>query len=250
MKTWRPAARAGRRLVRGARHRRRAAAFAGAPSRRRAAGDPQPDPPPRTRGAARAGGDRNAGVPDRAQPLPQPRPARIRRGVPRRHHRRVAGRGAARGAQVRARGRRPEPCCATRCPSNLSLLVPPATRAGELWLSFDSPGRPRLDGRRRVLQHRAHAAHVRSASCSGCSASAPGLRVGASYRWLVRDRAAYRTLAPRRHRRAASDDADPMPRRHPHRPAAPRSPAAPGRAPLLITPRRAASTARRAASVS
>jgi hypothetical protein len=109
-------ARAGRCLVSGARHRRRAAAIAGDPSRRRAAG---------------------------------------------------------------------------ALPANLSLLVPPATRAGELWLSFDSPaGRAWTVGD--AFFNIARTPRTPIGFLLWLLGISPGLRVGASFRWLVRDRGAYR----------------------------------------------------------
>lgn len=76
-------------------------------------------------------------------------------------------------------------------PANLSLLVPPATRAGELWLSFDSPG-----GRAWTVGDAffniARTPRTPIGFLLWLLGISPGLRIGASYRWLVRDRAAYR----------------------------------------------------------
>ncbi len=79
-----------------------------------------------------------------------------------------------------------------RLPADAAVLVPPATRAGEMWLSLLTPA-----GRAWVVGDGFFNIARTPRTPMGLLLSAlgisPGLRIGSSYRWLIRDRAAYRT---------------------------------------------------------
>jgi len=75
-------------------------------------------------------------------------------------------------------------------PAHLSLLVPPGTRAGELWLSIESAaGRAWAVGD--AFFNVARTPRTPIGLLLWILGISPGLRIGASFRWLVRDRAGY-----------------------------------------------------------
>jgi len=75
-------------------------------------------------------------------------------------------------------------------PPHISLHVPPGTRAGELWLSVAG-----ASGRAWVVCDAffnvAHAPRTPMGLLLRALGIAPGLRIGTSFLWLLRDRAAY-----------------------------------------------------------
>jgi hypothetical protein len=76
-------------------------------------------------------------------------------------------------------------------PAELSLLLPPGTRAGELWLSIESAaGRAWTVGD--AFFNIARTPRTPMGLLLRLLGISPGLRVGASFRWLVRDRAGYK----------------------------------------------------------
>ncbi len=79
----------------------------------------------------------------------------------------------------------------TALPPPLSVLVPPATRNGELWLQVETP-RARAwivgDG----FFNLARVPRSPIGLLIWALGIAPGLRIGSSFRWLIRDRAHYR----------------------------------------------------------
>ena len=82
------------------------------------------------------------------------------------------------------------PPCATPCREPVAAGAA-ATRAGELWLSFDLPaGRAWTVGD--AFFNIARTPPTPIGFLLWLLGISPGLRIGASYRWLVRDRAAYR----------------------------------------------------------
>jgi hypothetical protein len=76
-------------------------------------------------------------------------------------------------------------------PPHTSLLIPPATRNGELWLRLETPAdRAWIVGDGFFnLARTPRSAMGLLLLALGIS---PGLRIGSSFRWLIRDRAAYR----------------------------------------------------------
>ncbi len=72
------------------------------------------------------------------------------------------------------------------------MLVPPGTRTGELWLSTPAPG-----GRAWIVCDAffniARAPRTPMGLLLRALGIAPGLRIGTSFLWLLRDRAAYRS---------------------------------------------------------
>jgi hypothetical protein len=76
-------------------------------------------------------------------------------------------------------------------PAGMSLLEPPGTRAGELWLSFESPaGRAWSAGD--AFFNIARTPRTPMGLLLRLLGISAGLRIGASFRWLVRDRPGYR----------------------------------------------------------
>jgi hypothetical protein len=76
-------------------------------------------------------------------------------------------------------------------PAGVSVLVPPGTRAGELWLSIDTPaGRAWTVGD--AFFNIARTPPTPIGLLLRLLGISPGLRIGTSFRWLVRDRAGYR----------------------------------------------------------
>jgi hypothetical protein len=77
-------------------------------------------------------------------------------------------------------------------PNGFAFLIPPGTRAGEAWLS--APG---TRGRAWIVGDAFFNISRTPRSLMGLLLKmlgiCPGLRVGTSFRWLVRDRAGYRT---------------------------------------------------------
>jgi hypothetical protein len=76
-------------------------------------------------------------------------------------------------------------------PAGVSLLVPPGTRAGELWLSIESPGGPAWTVGDAFFNI-ARTPRTAIGLLLRLLGISPGLRIGASFRWLLRDRAGYR----------------------------------------------------------
>jgi hypothetical protein len=79
----------------------------------------------------------------------------------------------------------------TALPPTLSVLVPPATRNGELWLQLQTPAdRAWIVGdgffNLRRVPRSPMGLLLRALGV------APGLRIGSSFRWLIRDRPRYR----------------------------------------------------------
>jgi hypothetical protein len=76
-------------------------------------------------------------------------------------------------------------------PAHASLLVPPGTRNGEMWLSVVTPG-----GRAWIVGDAFFNVARTPRTAMGLLLRAlsitPGLRIGTSFRWLVHDHAAYR----------------------------------------------------------
>jgi hypothetical protein len=76
-------------------------------------------------------------------------------------------------------------------PSHADLLIPPATRAGELWLSIHGPGARAWVVGDALFNIARTPLSVMGLILKAMSIS-PGLRIGSSFRWLLADRAAYR----------------------------------------------------------
>jgi hypothetical protein len=76
-------------------------------------------------------------------------------------------------------------------PASVSLLMPPGTRAGELWLSLESAaGRAWTAGD--AFFNIARTPRTPMGLLLWLLGISAGLRIGASFRWLVRDRPGYR----------------------------------------------------------
>ncbi len=77
-------------------------------------------------------------------------------------------------------------------PPHISVLVPPGTRSGEMWLSVAG-----AEGRAWIVGDAFFNIVKTPRSLIGLILKlfgiCPGLRIGASFRWLVKDRASYRT---------------------------------------------------------
>jgi hypothetical protein len=76
-------------------------------------------------------------------------------------------------------------------PQGISVLVPPGTRAGELWLSIETPAGPAW-AVGDAFFNIARTPRTPIGLLLRLLGISPGLRIGASFRWLVRDRTAYR----------------------------------------------------------
>jgi hypothetical protein len=79
----------------------------------------------------------------------------------------------------------------TALPPALAVLVPPATRNGELWLQLQTPAHRAWivgDG----FFNLARVPRSPIGLLLRALGIAPGLRIGSSFRWLIRDRARYR----------------------------------------------------------
>jgi hypothetical protein len=76
-------------------------------------------------------------------------------------------------------------------PAYVTLLLPPGTRAGELWLSIESPaGRVWTAGD--AFFNIARTPRTPMGLLLWLLGISAGLRIGSSFRWLVRDRAGYK----------------------------------------------------------
>jgi hypothetical protein len=97
-------------------------------------------------------------------------------------------------ARVQRQCRRPvgdEAALRSALPPEVSVLVPPGTRTGELWLSAPTPrGRAWIvgDGFFNIARTPRGVMGLLLVALG----SSPGLRIGSGFRWLLRDRAAYR----------------------------------------------------------
>jgi len=76
-------------------------------------------------------------------------------------------------------------------PSHISALVPPGTKNGELWLSAEASGGPAwIVGDAFFNLARTPRSFI--GLLLRILGISPGLRIGSSFRWLLKDRAAYR----------------------------------------------------------
>jgi hypothetical protein len=76
-------------------------------------------------------------------------------------------------------------------PPGVSLMVPPGTRAGELWLSIESPAGPAWTVGDAFFNI-ARTPRTAIGLLLWLLGISPGLRIGTSFRWLVRHRRDYR----------------------------------------------------------
>jgi hypothetical protein len=77
-------------------------------------------------------------------------------------------------------------------PPHVTLLCPPGTRAGELWLAIDGDQQGRAWAVGDAFFNVARTPRSAMGALLRLLGISPGLRIGASFRWLLRDREAYR----------------------------------------------------------